>query len=59
MFYGASSFDQPIGGWVVSSATNFVSNERPKRMTQTFTRLGLFPTWMQSQVNPSLMCGVS
>jgi hypothetical protein len=58
MFEDATAFNQPIGDWDVSNGFFFVSNERPKRRTQTFTRLDLFLTWMQSQVNPSpLMCG--
>jgi hypothetical protein len=57
MFRDATTFNQPIGDWDVSRGAFFVSNERPKRRTQTFTRLDLFLTWMQSRVNPSpLMC---
>jgi hypothetical protein len=58
MFRDLTTFNESIDKWDVSSGTTFVSNERPKQRTQTFTRLTLFRTWMQSQVNPSpLMCG--
>jgi hypothetical protein len=42
MFAYATAFNQPIGDWDVSNGLDFVSNERPKRRTQTFTRLDLF-----------------
>jgi hypothetical protein len=35
MFNGATSFNQPVGNWDISSYTRFVSNERPNRMNDS------------------------
>jgi hypothetical protein len=54
MFEEATTFDQPIGNWDVSSATTFVSYDRSVGLKRS---LVLLCFQVGFRVNPSLMCG--
>jgi hypothetical protein len=54
MFDAASTFNQPIGDWDVSSGTDFVSNDQSGRLKRS---LVLLCFQFGFRVNPSLVCG--